>query len=171
MLDCLGDQVTYVASGCIRVPEGSLPERLHLIHNDLRTLIERHQPAVMAVEQVFVNRNVSSALKLGQARGAAICAAAGLDQPMQIAEYTPAEIKLSIVGNGRAAKPQVQHMVRALLDLEDAVGRELAEDAADALAIALCHARSVSQPNVLANWGSSRKGRTRARSAAAYKRR
>ncbi len=162
-IDCLGEKVSYVASGCIKLPSISLPERLHLIQADLQTLIARHQPDVLAIEQVFMHRNPSSALKLGQARGAAICAAAGLP----IAEYTPAEVKQYVVGHGRAAKVQVQHMVRVLLTLDG----ELAEDAADALAIALSHARVAAQPGSLVKWGKSRKNARsrRPQSAAEFK--
>lgn len=138
-----------------------MPERLHLIQSDLQSLIAQHQPDVMAIEQVFVHLNPSSALKLGQARGAAICAASGLT----VAEYTPAEVKQVIVGNGRAAKAQVQHMVRSLLNLQG----DLAEDAADALAIALSHARFAGQPELPVKWGSSRKPRRRFASASQLK--
>lgn len=149
IIDCQGEQISYIASGCIKLPAGPLPQRLHQIQADLQTLITRYQPAYLSIEQVFVHRNASSALKLGQARGAAICAAAGLP----VAEYSPAEVKQAIVGHGRAAKAQVQHMVQALLSLEGA----LAEDAADALAIALTHARLAAQPELLVKWGKSRK--------------
>lgn len=153
LVDCQGEKISYVSSGCLRLAATDLPHRLHQIHADLQTLITRYSPAVVAIEQVFVNRNAASALKLGQARGAAICAAAGLE----IAEYTPAEVKQAIVGHGRAAKVQVQHMVCSLLGLEG----ELTEDAADALAVALCHARFTGQPDLLVKWGKSRKRRRR----------
>lgn len=124
----------YVASGCLRLPAGPLPPRLHCIYSEISQLIEQHQPGVAAVEEVFVSKNVASAIKLGHARGAAICAiaAAGL----AVHEYTPASIKQAVVGNGRADKLQVQHMVKVLLGLQ---GR-LQADAADALAVAICHA-------------------------------
>ena len=117
----------------IRTEGESLPERLKEIFEGIRAVVEAHRPDEVAVERVFVNRNVDSALKLGQARGAAICAATLTDLPLS--EYTPTEVKQAIVGTGRAAKTQVQHMVRALLKLP---GTPQA-DAADALAIALCH--------------------------------
>ncbi len=162
LIDFKGEAVTYVASGCIKLPIISLPERLQLIHADLKIIIDRYNPQVLAIEQVFVHRNPSSALKLGQARGAAICAAADLP----VSEYTPAEVKQVIVGNGRAAKAQVQHMVQTLLKLDG----ELAEDAADALGIALTHARFAARPDILVKWGKSKKRRgRRAASAAEYK--
>jgi crossover junction endodeoxyribonuclease RuvC len=134
-------QLAYVASGCLRLPSGSLPRRLHSIYDEIGQLIRLHKPDEAAVEEVFVSQNVASAIKLGHARGAAICAiaAAGLE----VHEYTPAVIKQSVVGSGRAEKVQVQHMVKLLLNLQ---GR-LQADAADALAVAICHANSRSTQN------------------------
>lgn len=123
----------YVASGCLRVTGDSLADKLGLIFHELGTLIGEFQPEEMAVESVFMHRNADSALKLGQARGAAICAAVTRDLP--VAEYAPREIKQAVVGKGGAAKEQVQHMVRVLLNLPETPQA----DAADALAIALCH--------------------------------
>ena len=124
----------YVSSGCLRLPATDLPQRLHTIYKEVGELIRKHAPDVSAVEQVFVDRNVASAIKLGHARGAAICAIASAGLPVN--EYTPAIIKQALVGNGRAEKQQVQHMVKLLLSLQ---GR-LQADAADALAVAICHA-------------------------------
>lgn len=123
----------YVDSGVIRTLDAPLPERLRVIFQDLSRIIGAHKPTIMAVEQVFVQKNIGSALKLGQARGAAICA--GVTQDLSVTEYTPRAIKQALVGTGAADKAQVAHMVRQLLRLESA----LAEDAADALAVALCH--------------------------------
>lgn len=136
VIELAGDRSRYVESGCIRAGDGALPERLGRIHEAVRSLMADYRPEEVAVEQVFVCRNVDSALKLGQARGAALCAvvASGL----AVAEYTPARIKQAMVGKGNASKDQVQHMVRALLELP---GTPQA-DAADALAVALCHAHS-----------------------------
>jgi crossover junction endodeoxyribonuclease RuvC len=125
----------YVTSGCIRTQEQHFPLRLKVIFEELGEVIRAHQPDVMAIEQVFVKTNVSSALKLGQARGAAICA--GVMQGLDVGEYAPTEIKQAVVGSGRASKAQVQHMVSALLKLSGLPQ----EDAADGLAIALCHAQ------------------------------
>lgn len=129
-----GPRTLHLAHGRIACGDGPLPQRLALIFRALSGVIREHRPDQAAVEQVFVNRNIQSALTLGQARGAAICALA--EQQLVIAEYAPAEIKRAIVGRGRAEKIQVQHMVRVLLRLDASPN----EDAADALAVALCHA-------------------------------
>lgn len=129
-------QCEYVTSGCIRLGGGPFPERLKLIFEGLTELIGRYKPEILSIEQVFLARNPDSALKLGQARGAAIVAAVHAD--MQVHEYTARQIKQSVVGTGAADKSQVQHMVTQLLGLS---GTPQA-DAADALAAALCHAHS-----------------------------
>jgi len=123
----------YVASGCIRTVGANLPERLRVIFEGVQALIEQHRPDQAAIESVFVQRNVSSALKLGQARGAAICAMAVQGVPVH--EYTPAQIKQSVVGLGAADKHQVRHMICALLRLSAAPRL----DASDALACAISH--------------------------------
>lgn len=123
----------YVASGCIRAAGSDLPQRLRIIFEGVQELIERHRPDEAAVENVFMQRNAASALKLGQARGAAICAV--VMQGLPVHEYTPAQIKQSVVGGGRADKQQVRHMVCALLRLRG----EPRLDASDALACALSH--------------------------------
>jgi crossover junction endodeoxyribonuclease RuvC len=125
-----------VASGQLRVGEQAMAERLRRIFEGLAELVEAYRPDEVAVEQLFMHRNPDSALKLGQARGAAICAV--VTRELSVAEYTPAQIKQSVVGSGRADKTQVQHMVRALLQLPGPLGA----DAADALAVALCHAHT-----------------------------
>ena len=114
--------------------EGDLAVRLKAILDGLREVIAAHAPTAVAVEKVFVNVNPQSTLALGQARGTAICAAVIAGLP--VAEYTALQVKQSVVGNGHAAKEQVQHMVRRLLELPG----EPSEDAADALACAICHA-------------------------------
>lgn len=126
----------YVTSGVIRPPDGELPTRLRVIFESVTELVERYCPQELAVEQVFMAKSAGSALKLGQARGAAILACVTRDMP--IAEYSARQIKQSVVGTGAADKQQVQHMVRVLLELPAAP----AEDAADALAAALCHAHT-----------------------------
>lgn len=123
----------YIDSGCIRAGDGSFAERLKCIYDGLRQLVQHYQPGLAAVEQVFMNRNADSALKLGQARGAALCALMSCE--LKVHEYSPREIKQAIVGSGGADKTQIQHMVRVLLSLKGSV----AADAADALAVALCH--------------------------------
>lgn len=129
-----GRRLVYVTSGRIRTPEAQLPERIKAILDGLDEVIEQQLPDHVAIEKVFVNVNPQSTLLLGQARGAAICAAVGRRLP--VAEYTALQIKQAVVGNGHARKEQVQEMVRRLLTLPAAPGA----DAADALACAICHA-------------------------------
>lgn len=124
----------YVASGCIRTGSGALHERLQVVYRGVREIIRTHGPVTMGIEQVFMARNADSALKLGQARGAAIVAAA--EEGLEIAEYTATQVKQAIVGSGGADKQQVQMMVMHLLKLV----QKPQIDASDALAIALCHA-------------------------------
>jgi crossover junction endodeoxyribonuclease RuvC len=132
-----GGRLRYVSSGCIRLDGGQpMPVRLRRIFEDMTAILDAHGPDEVAVEQVFMARSAGSALKLGQARGAAIVAASLRGIP--VFEYSPTRIKQSVVGTGRAEKTQVQHMVRALLSLPAAPQA----DAADALAVALCHAHT-----------------------------
>ncbi len=134
VIDKLGQQLVYVASGCIRTPAGELPQRLKSILDGLGEVLDAYSPEQVVVEKVFVNVNPQSTLLLGQARGAAISAAILKDLP--VAEYTALQVKQAVVGNGHAAKEQVQEMVRRLLKLEG----DPQADAADALACAICHA-------------------------------
>ena len=129
-------KLVYVASGCIRVGEKALPERLDTIFLGVSDIIRQYSPAQFAIEQVFMARNPDSALKLGQARGAAIVAAT--QGALPVSEYSARQIKQAVVGKGGADKTQVQHMVKHLLELS---GTPQA-DAADALAVALCHAHT-----------------------------
>ncbi len=124
----------YVASGAIRAGTGDFTRRLQDIYRGVVAIVAEHRPDEIAIERVFISRNPDSALKLGQARGAALSATFGCTA--QIYEYSPREVKLGIVGTGAADKVQVQRMVTAILSLEGPLGA----DAADALAIALCHA-------------------------------
>ncbi len=126
---------TYVSSGVIRVEKFSGAERLKNIFESVMQIIDQYHPEVMAIEKVFVYKNPSSAITLGQARGVILCAAALKNLP--IMEYTPTQIKSTIVGQGHATKDQVQFMVKNLLKLTESPQ----EDAADALAAALCHDR------------------------------
>jgi crossover junction endodeoxyribonuclease RuvC len=134
IVDAQGRSVVHVASGVLRAAGCDLGERLRTIFEGVGDIVRQHQPQEMAIEQVFLYRNADSALKLGQARGAAICATALHSVP--IYEYTPAQVKEAVVGKGNAAKDQVQYMMRLLLGLP---GPPEA-DAADALAVAVCHA-------------------------------
>lgn len=129
-----GQHLQYVTSGCIRTPDGELPQRLKSILDGLTEVIATYQPAQVAVEKVFVNVNPQTTLLLGQARGAAICAAVLQDLP--VSEYTALQVKQAVVGNGHAKKEQVQEMVKRLLKLDGTPQ----PDAADALACAICHA-------------------------------
>src|SRR5512146_678072 len=103
VLDKEGQHLHYVASGCIKTPDGELPERLKVILGSLGEVIAQHQPQQVAVEKVFVNVNPQSTLLLGQARGAAICAAVQADLP--VAEYTARQVKQAVVGNGHCSRP------------------------------------------------------------------
>jgi crossover junction endodeoxyribonuclease RuvC len=135
VLDKAGNELSYVTSGCIKTtPQGELAVRLKAILDGLAEVIALHHPDQVALEKVFVNKNPQSTLLLGQARGTAICAA--VMQALPVSEYTALQIKQAVVGNGHAAKEQVQAMVRRLLRL----GGDPSPDAADALACAICHA-------------------------------
>lgn len=151
-----GNNHHYLSSGVIRLPTGPLPARLRVIFDCISSLIDEHSPDEVAVEEVFMAKSAGSALKLGQARGAAV--AACVSRGLPVAEYTARQIKKSVVGTGAANKEQVQHMVKILLTLPATPQ----EDAADALAAALCHAHSrqslanLNQPTVR---GRMRRGR------------
>ncbi len=144
-----GIRSQHIASGCIRAQGDDFPARLGVIFQGLSEVIALHRPVETAIEQVFLAHNVASALKLGQARGAAICAA--VTQGLPVREYTPRVVKQAIVGTGGADKTQVQHMVKLMLNL---VGQELTPDQADALAVALSHAHSDSTLGHLSRAGA-----------------
>ncbi len=134
LIEQSGQKLVYVASGCIRSGDGELPQRLKVLLEGLQEVIASYRPQCAAIEQVFVNVNPKSTLLLGQARGAAICAAVASALP--VAEYTALQVKQAVVGTGHARKEQVQAMVRRLLQLPG----DPSPDAADALACAICHA-------------------------------
>jgi len=136
LVSATGNRLEFVACGCIRTEAPNLPERLQQIFIGLSEVIETHCPQQAAIEEVFMGRNPGSALKLGQARGSAIIACLQHNLPLE--EYSARKVKQAIVGRGGAEKQQVQHMVRALLGIEQTVQ----EDAADALAVAICHANT-----------------------------
>jgi len=153
-----GARFRLVTCGAVSAPaRASFPEKLHVIHDTLLRVIRETAPDCVSVEAMFHSRNVRSALQLGHARGVALLAAVMANVP--IVEYTPAEIKLAVVGYGRADKTQVQHMVKLLLGLDTA---PVPYDASDALAAALCHCHSGSSalarranralPRHLKNW-------------------
>jgi crossover junction endodeoxyribonuclease RuvC len=135
IIECRGSECFHVAHGCIAVEGEEFAGRLRTIFERLQALIGEHAPREIAVERVFMSRNADSALKLGQARGAALCA---VPQGLPVFEYAPRAVKLALVGSGAAEKPQVAHMIKVLLRIE---GR-LVADASDALAVAVCHAHS-----------------------------
>lgn len=155
VINSVGAKNEYVASGCIRIKGDLLAERLKQVYDGVTEIIEHYCPQEMAIEQVFMARNPDSALKLGQARGVAIVA--GANQGLEVAEYAARKVKQAVVGNGSADKSQVQHMVKSILKLP---GLPQA-DAADALAIALCHAHTRSSLIMMAGAKSSRGGRLR----------
>jgi len=136
IIDWTEGDARYVASGAIRTSGTEFPPRLRQIFEGVIDLMRRYSPQEVAVERVFMHRNADSALKLGQARGAALCAVFG--GVAEVFEYAPREVKLAVVGQGGAQKEQVQLMVRTLLRLQG----ELGADAADAIGVALCHAYS-----------------------------
>jgi len=137
LVDTDGFRHKYVSSGFIQIKADTLGDKLGIIFSEVSKIVSTWQPESMAIEQVFVKHNVDSALKLGQARGAAICA--GVQAELPIGEYTPRAIKKAVVGSGAADKQQIQHMIQRLLGLD-----ELPQsDEADALAIAICHAHHI----------------------------
>lgn len=136
LINAVGNKLEYVACGCIRTETASQPMRLKAIFEGICVIIERHSPQQAAIEEVFMGRNAGSALKLGQARGSAMVACLTYDLPLD--EYSARKVKQAVVGAGGADKAQVQHMVKALLSISDTI----AEDAADALAVAICHANT-----------------------------
>jgi crossover junction endodeoxyribonuclease RuvC len=138
-----GNKLRYVTSGCVRSGEGELAARLKALLDGLAEVIGANRPECVAIEKVFVNVNPHSTLLLGQARGAAVCAAVIAGLP--VAEYTALQVKQAVVGKGRAKKDQVQHMVRRLLALPG----DPSPDAADALACAICHAHGREMGRVL----------------------
>lgn len=153
IINQVSGSATYVTSGVIRVPDVSLPERLKVIFDSISEIIETYMPQEFAIEHVFMAKSAGSALKLGQARGAAIVAAVHHDLP--VSEYEARKVKQSVVGNGGAEKLQVQHMVKTLLKLPGSPQ----EDAADALAVALCHANTQQHMIRIATGRQFRRGR------------
>ena len=133
IIEINGDRISPVYYGAIKAGNGEFTGRLGIIFSELQQLIKEYHPDQAAIETVFVANNAASAIKLGQARGAAVCAAISCEVP--VSEYSPRSVKQAIVGKGGADKTQVQHMVGLLLGISGPIQN----DAADALAIALCH--------------------------------
>lgn len=153
LINSQGSRLEYISSGVIRIPDDSLPQRLKTIFDAISEVIEEYTPREVAVEQVFMSKSAGSALKLGQARGAAIVAAVNHELP--VSEYEARKVKQAVVGTGAADKLQVQHMVKTLLKLP----KKPQEDAADALAVAICHANTQQHLIKSAKARSFRKGR------------
>jgi crossover junction endodeoxyribonuclease RuvC len=154
VIDSDGRVSRLVASGVIRTrPKAAFADRLHRISQSLRGLIQEYAPGVVAVEGIFHSVNARSALQLGQVRGIALLAAAEAQLPVH--EYSPLQIKSSVVGYGRAEKSQVQEMIKLLLRLEE----KPPEDAADALAVALCHAHHSATLDKLTRSAATTSGR------------
>ncbi len=155
IIDVQGGKLSYVTSGIVRLPEGPLPPRLKIIFDGVSQIIEQYQPQHMGVEDVFFARDPRAALKLGQARGAAIVA--GVNAGLEVGEYSARSVKQAVVGTGSADKIQVQMMVAQLLRLAESPS----EDAADALAVAICHCHSMHSQVALNKSGSGRYARGR----------
>lgn len=155
VVDASPQATTHVASGRIVNRSAGLAERLHGIFEGLRQVIADHAPEELAIEDVFVARNAASALRLGQAQGAALMA--GVLHGMPLFEYPPAQVKQAVTGHGRADKAQVAHMVRLLLGLPATP----AHDVSDALAVALCHAHTRSTMSRIPGARRHRCGRLR----------
>lgn len=134
IIKAVGNKQEYITSGCIRTTEkATLPERLDVIFQGVSQIINEYVPTELAIERIFMARSPESALKLGHARGVAIVAA--VSQGLPVYEYEARKIKQAVVGSGAADKSQMQHMVKTLLNLS----KKPQSDAADALAIAICH--------------------------------
>ena len=134
VVDSVGTRLVHIASGHVRAGDGDWPGRLRRIFEELGGVVDAHRPQELAIEKVFMHRNPSSALKLGQARGVAILVASMRSLPVH--EYSPNEVKQAVTGKGHASKEQIQYMTRILLSLSEPPQ----SDQADALATAICHA-------------------------------
>jgi crossover junction endodeoxyribonuclease RuvC len=153
IINAIGNRLEYVSCGCLRMSSGSHCDRLKQIFDGITAVIEEFSPRESAIEEVFLGKSVSSALKLGQARGSAMVAC--LHQGLPVAEYSARLVKQSLTGKGSADKTQVQHMVKVLLG----VSGKIQEDAGDALAIAICHANTQSSLARVAGATMIRRGR------------
>lgn len=145
--------ISYVASGCLKLKNDELSNKLQNIYKGISRIVEIYNVQEVAVEAVFIHLNANAALKLGQARGAAIVGASSGN--CSIFEYTAKQVKQSVVGYGGAQKLQIQHMVMQMLNLSG----KIQEDSADALAVAICHANNLKSRGVLGEYKSFKKGR------------
>ena len=136
IIDCQDQTIQHVHHETVKCGDGDFPERLKIIFVAINDLVKQYQPHEMAIETVFMAKNANAAIKLGQARGAAICATVAND--IVVHEYAPKAIKQAVVGKGGADKTQVQYMVKLLLKLD----KNVQNDAADGLAVAICHANN-----------------------------
>ena len=146
VIDSKGNKSSHIGSGVIQTKEKDFQKRLKVIFTEIEKLVDEYQPDVVAIENVFMHRNPDSALKLGQARAAAICGT--FKQGLTVFEYAAREVKQAVVGSGAAEKEQVQYMVKIILDIKN---KELKLDESDALAIAICHAHSYSMNKKIGN--------------------
>ena len=146
VIDSKGNKSSHIGSGVIQTKEKDFQKRLKVIFTEIEKLVDEYQPDVVAIENVFMHRNPDSALKLGQARAAAICGT--FKQGLTVFEYAAREVKQAVVGSGAAEKEQVQYMVKIILGIKN---KELKLDESDALAIAICHAHSYSMDKKIDN--------------------
>ena len=147
------NKIYYVASGCIRITKDSTANKLKQISDGINEIVKLYKPTESSIEQIFMFQNPMGAIKLGQARGVAMCTLA--QNNLNVAEYSAKQIKQAVVGTGQADKTQVQHMVQTLLNLN----KKPQADAADALAIAICHYHSNKILNKLNNCSRIARGR------------
>lgn len=159
VIDVEGQRLTYVASGTIESgdPAKGLPDRLGTLYQGVKEVLDTYQPESAAIEEVFLNVNPRSTLMLGQARGAVIAALVSANLP--VSEFSALRVKQAIVGTGRAAKPQVQEMVKRLLRLSRAPG----SDASDALGVAICAAHHAQIPQAITSAASNLTSKKRKR--------
>ena len=150
-----GRQIEYIASGCIKIKDAILSDKLNQIFDCISEIVQEYKPDEAAIEQVFMSKNADSALKLGQARGAAMVAMA--QHALKVGEYSARQIKQSVVGTGAADKVQVQHMVTSLLNLSASPQA----DAADGLAVAICHGHAMKSALYQAGLKKVNRGRLR----------
>ena len=153
VINTVGTRLEYIASGVIRVETLEFADRLQAIFESISQIIAEYQPQFAAVEEVFMGKSASSALKLGHARGVAMVACT--NNKIEVFEYATRKIKQAVVGTGLAEKEQMQHMIKTLLKLSEVPG----EDAADALSVAVCHAHTQHTLIRLSGVRSSRRGR------------